>query len=213
MLAKHLMPLGYDPKAFFGAMWAGTGAMIQNDGTKTNEEAFWDVFCQAIGKNALTDTPHFERFYIEKFDQVQSFCGYTPHAAQALRFIKKQGLRTALATNPLFPRIATEKRIAWAGLSPDDFELYTTYETEHYCKPNLNYYRSVAERLGVRPEECLMVGNDVSDDMVAEELGMQVFLLTDCLINQNNVDISRYPQGSFDNLMAYIDGLNQGNTI
>ena len=34
-----------------------------------------------------------------------------------------------------------------------------------------------------------MVGNDVGEDMVAEKLGMQVFLLTDCLINIKNVDV------------------------
>lgn len=49
-----------------------------------------------------------------------------------------------------------------------------------------------------------MVGNDVSDDMVARDLGMQVFLLTDCLINKNEVDISQFPHGSFEELMAFI---------
>lgn len=29
-----------------------------------------------------------------------------------------------------------------------------------------------------------MVGNDVTEDMVAQSIGMQVFLLTDCLINK-----------------------------
>ena len=52
-----------------------------------------------------------------------------------------------------------------------------------------------------------MVGNDVSDDMVAKNLGMRVFLLTDCLINKNNEDISVYPNGSFDELFEYIDSL------
>ena len=63
--------------------------------------------------------------------------------------------------------------------------------------------------MGVTPDECLMVGNDVSDDMVAEQLGMQVFLLTDCLINKENKDISAYPQGSFDELITYIENLKK----
>ena len=49
-----------------------------------------------------------------------------------------------------------------------------------------------------------MVGNDVGDDMVAQTLGMQVFLLTDCLINKTGNDISAYPNGSFDALEKYI---------
>ena len=52
-----------------------------------------------------------------------------------------------------------------------------------------------------------MVGNDVGDDMVAEELGMKVFLLTDCLINKTDKDISNYHNGGFDELLQFIDNL------
>ena len=52
-----------------------------------------------------------------------------------------------------------------------------------------------------------MVGNDVAEDMVARELGMKTFLLTDCLINRGNEDISVYPNGSFDELIEFINSL------
>lgn len=121
-----------------------------------------------------------------------------------MRAIKEMGLRVALATNPIFPAVATESRIRWAGLEPEDFELYTTYESIGYCKPNPAYYREVAAKLGVDPEQCLMVGNDVEEDMeAAEQTGMRVFLLTDCLINRENRDISAYPHGSFSQLMVF----------
>ena len=110
----------------------------------------------------------------------------------------------ALATNPLVPAIATESRIRWAGLEPSDFELYTTYENSGFCKPNPDYYKNILDRIGCTAEECLMVGNDVAEDMVARTLGMGVFLLTDCLINKNNSDISGYPQGDFDTLKSYL---------
>ena len=105
---------------------------------------------------------------------------------------------------PIFPAIATRKRIAWAGLAPEDFELYTTYENSRYCKPNLEYYKEIINELGAKPEECLMVGNDVGDDMVAGKLGMKVFLLTDCLINKADINVSEYPNGNFDDLIKYI---------
>ena len=114
------------------------------------------------------------------------------------------GLRVALATNPLFPRVATHSRIRWAGLEPEDFELVTTYESSRFCKPNLRYYEEILDQLQVQPGECLMVGNDADEDMVAERLGMRVFLLTDCLINRHEQDISRWPRGSFDALLAYV---------
>ena len=54
------------------------------------------------------------------------------------------------------------------------------------------------------PEECLMVGNDVAEDMVAVKAGMQVFLLTDCLLNKNAEDVAAYPQGGFAELQEFI---------
>ena len=112
-----------------------------------------------------------------------------------------------LATNPIFPAAATESRIEWAGLDKNDFLLYTTYENSHYCKPNPKYYEEILERLHMNAEECLMVGNDVNEDMVAETLGMKVFLLTDCLLNKDNKDISAYPHGGFPELLSFVEGL------
>ena len=95
-----------------------------------------------------------------------------------------------MATNPIFPAIATESRIRWAGLEPEEFELYTTYENTCYCKPNPDYYRDLLQRLDCQAEECLMIGNDVEEDMIAESIGMKVFLLTDCMIKKKERDIS-----------------------
>ncbi len=206
-LAAKLAPYGYDPETFMQGMWAGVKAMILNDGTKTNEEAFWAVFCDIVGKNAREDEPTFEKFYQNEFQEYKAICGYDENAAQTVKLLKEKGYRVALATNPLFPRIATESRIRWAGLMPSDFEFFTTYENSKNCKPNPDYYRDVAAKLSLDPTECLMVGNDVRDDMIAETVGMKAFLLTDCLINIKNVDISGYPQGSYKELLEYIETL------
>ena len=50
-----------------------------------------------------------------------------------------------------------------------------------------------------------MIGNDVAEDMITRELGMKVFLLTDCLINRNKTDITQYPQGSFPELKVFLE--------
>ena len=41
----------------------------------------------------------------------------------------------------------------------------------------------------------------------AEKLGIKVFLLTDNLLNSKNLDISKYPQGSFEELYSYLNNL------
>lgn len=209
MLAAHLAPHGYDPKEFAKALWKGTGAMILNNGEKLNEAVFWDVFTKLFPDRDLSaDIKYFDEFYETKFDFVKDVVVKDePLSRETVDFVKAKGLKVALATNPLFPSIATEKRIAWAGLDPEDFEFFTTYENSSYSKPNLDYYRWVVARLGLSFEECLMVGNDVSDDMVSEKLGMKVFLLTDNLINKEGADISVYPGGGFKELQNYIDSI------
>lgn len=205
LLAAKLAPHGYDARQLVDGIWAGTAAMVANDGSQSNEAAFWKKFAGIFGEKALADKPLFDEFYEKEFQTAKGLCGLNPNAAIAVHTVKEMGLRVALATNPIFPAVATQSRIRWAGLEPEDLELYTTYENIGFCKPNPDYYREIAERLGVRPEECLMVGNDVTEDMVASETGMQVFLLTDCLINKERKDISVYPRGSFRQLIDFIE--------
>ena len=102
---------------------------------------------------------------------------------------------------------AQKARIVWAGIDPDSFELITSYENSVYCKPNPEYYADIVQQLGIAPEECLMIGNEVDEDMVAEQVGMSVFLLTDNMINRKNKDISRFSNGGFIDLLEYIHRL------
>ena len=207
LLAKKAMPYGYEPQSLVKAIWRGIAAMVQNDGSCKNEDIFWKDFAVTYGDQALKDKPMFEEFYANEFQVAKQFCGYNPKAAKTVYWIGDRGLRIALATNPLFPRIATETRISWAGLKPEDFEFFTTYDNIGWCKPNLDYYREVLRWADLKGEDCLMVGNDVGEDMIAAALGMKVFLLTDCLINKSGEDINQYPHGGFDELKGYIEAL------
>ena len=203
-LVKKLVPFGYDAQTLIGAVKKGTDAMIRNHGEKTNEQVFWDTFSGILGENVRKDEPYFDEFYRNEFQNVKAVCGYNPEAKKAIEFIKQNGLQMIVATNPLFPKIAVESRIKWAGLDPDDFVTYTSYENSRFCKPNLDYYKEILKENNLEPQECLMVGNDVDEDMIAQKLGLQVFLLTDNLINNTNQDIRCYPNGNFKDLMKFI---------
>ena len=206
-LAKKGAAHGYDPSTMPKQIMEGTYAMVKNGGAHTNEEVFWATFSSLCGRDAKQDMAVFEDFYRNEFQEVRHVCGCNPQAAEAVREINALGFRVALATNPLFPALATYSRARWAGLDPEVFELITTYENSRHSKPNPSYYQDVLDALGVKAGECLMVGNDVDEDMVAEKLGIKVFLLTDCLINNSGTDISRYPHGSFPELLTFIRGL------
>ena len=204
-IAAKLAPQGYDPKGLIDTIWRGTAAMVANDGSRTNEEAFWEYAVGIYGEQILRDKHFFDEFYETEFDKIRAVCGYREEAARIVHGLQERGLQVVLATNPIFPARATRWRIQWAGLQPEDFRLYTTYENSRYCKPNLDYYRDILAQLRLQPEQCLMVGNDVAEDMVARKLGMQVFLLTDCLINKPGADLDQYPHGCFPELQRFLD--------
>lgn len=206
-LVEKLAPFGYEPEQLIQSIWTGTKAMIMNSGNHTNENVFWNTFKEIYGEESIKDIGIFEEFYRVEFQDVRSVCGTIQKIEEMITCLKDMGLRLVLATNPLFPVIATHSRIRWAGLQPEDFEYITTYENSHYAKPNPKYYEEILAKLGLKAEECIMVGNNADDDMVAGTIGMKTFLMPECLINKKEKDLSCYPQGSLDDFLKYIESI------
>ncbi len=206
VLVPYVTPEGYSQKEIAQMLRQSLMHVIGNDGTRTNRQAFVDFYDDYSAKNGCDlDADGIEEFYVQMFDNyVQDSCGYDPAASQVISYIKDCGIPIVLATNPFFPQIATAKRIAWAGLDPADFAEITTYEHYHFCKPNLHYYREVFDKTGLQPDRCLMVGNNVAEDMIAKQLGCEVYLITRNLINPQNEDITQYHHGSLEDLLAYL---------
>lgn len=208
-LVNKFSPRGYQAEKLVNGVLAGTAAMVNNDGKKLNCEVFWDTFRQIFGKKADDDFNDFEKFYLNEFHRAREVCGLNALAAETVQKLKADGLSLVLASNPVFPDIAQRNRMCWAGIDPDDFIYITSYENSRFCKPNPDYYREILIKLALKPEECLMAGNDAEEDMAAEFAGMKVFLMPEHLINRRGADISRYPAGGFPDLLGYIEKLNR----
>jgi FMN phosphatase YigB (HAD superfamily) len=206
-LTNKFIPKGYEPKKLMESIWLGIKEMVKNDGSLLNEKVFWNKISSIYGNKIYDEIPSFEEYYLTDFIKAKEACNFTNKANEIIKLSKKLGYKVVLATNPIFPSVATKQRIKWAGLEESDFELVTTYENSTSCKPNLRYYQEIMNKFNVTPEECVMIGNDATEDMISNELGIKVFLLKDCLINSKNVDISKYPQGSFEELEIFIKNL------
>lgn len=207
LLAKSYMNAGVslDPKKFIGAVWAGYEAMVKNDGSCTNREAFWSY----IEPELPIPTEESEKialdFYADEFNQAICTTKPNPVSNQIVKRAKERGFETYLATNPVFPRCATMNRIRWAGLDAEDFKVITTYETCTYCKPNPEYFRGILEEFSLDPSECLMVGNDVAEDLSIRSLGVKTYLVTDTMENKKNLPIDAEYMGTLDELLKFIE--------
>ncbi|MCI0397862.1 MAG: HAD family hydrolase [Chloroflexi bacterium] len=178
LLAAYAREL-IEPEKFLADLLASTRAMIENTNlAATNREVFWADFNRRTGLEQLSAEPIFDRFYREHFPQLQSVTRPRAAAAPLVRACLERGLKVAIATNPLFPRLAIEHRLAWAGLpvSEFDFALVTSYENMHATKPHLAYYREILDIIGVKPERALMVGDEWTNDIApAAQLGLYTY--------------------------------------
>lgn len=203
LLAQKAAPYGYDPNSLTAAVWKGTKAMIANDGSMPNDARFWQVFAGVLGERVLEMRSVFDSFYANEFHGARSAVWENPLAKKAVEGLRAQGRQVVLATNPLFPAVGVATRLSWLGLGLEDFALVTTYENSSYCKPNPAYFVQILEKLGRRGEECLMVGNDTEEDVLAaQKVGVEAYLVTDCL-NGKDEGVEPAGRGSFGDFMEF----------
>jgi FMN phosphatase YigB (HAD superfamily) len=194
---------GVEPKAMVEALWRGTAAMVKNDGTLSNRQCFWDHFATELGQGIRALEPVFDEFYGREFDAVRDATIPNPLARNVLDQLQAKGYTLALATNPLFPPVAIDTRLNWVGLSRADFAYISDYGNSRYCKPHPGYFLGVLKELGKSPQDALMVGNNITEDMPAKDLGMEVYLITDCMEGEG--DHTLFPHGSFAEFAAYVE--------
>lgn len=164
------------------ALMQATDAMnAHSDRGRTNEEAFASVFYQAVGMDRSALEPAFERFYAEEFPKLRVLTQRRPEARSLIDWITERGLQVAVATNPMFPRVAVEQRLVWAGVPVEeiDYALVTTYENMHATKSHTAYFDEILERLNRRPSECLMIGDSWDMDVLpASSVGIHVYWIS-----------------------------------
>ncbi|MGI5900223.1 MAG: HAD family hydrolase [Christensenellales bacterium] len=199
--------LGCDGKAMAAALWEGTGHMLKNDGSMPNSERFWLHFTKALDVEREFAERITNEFYSNEFSVVKPLLRKTDLPARWIETLQDKGYNLILATNPLFPQAAIKARLDWMGIGMDSFQLATRYDNSSFCKPNLDYYRETLEKTGYKPQDCLMVGNNMHEDMCAEKLGMDTYLITDFLENPKDEDINAHKNGDYASFTAFVDSL------
>lgn len=175
-----------EPEILIKKLMAATKDMINNDGSRTNQDVFINSFFEKVEvEDHWQVLSRFDRFYREEFPRLQAELSVEANAKELIADLQAD-YQLILATNPLFPRVAIVERMKWAGLAVDDFDYITCYEEMHYCKPDLNFFRELLHKLQLQGEQCIMVGNDLQEDMVATELDFTTYLVEDYLIDRGS---------------------------
>jgi len=200
------------PERFVRELLRSTGAMVANrDPERTNRQVFCEEFFGRLGLPQERLMPIFEDFYFRDFPRLGTHARAVPGARRLVQAAQDRGLRTAVATNPVFPLQAVHERLRWAGIDDLPFDFVASYEDMHFCKPHPEYFREVAERVGCRPEECLMAGDDPEMDLVgARTAGMQTFHVLSGARDGSGV-AHQHPRGTVEDLLHLISVISGGS--
>ncbi|MCC5910714.1 MAG: HAD family hydrolase [Clostridiaceae bacterium] len=198
----------FEPKELTKLIWESTEYMVKNiDENKTNEEAFFENFYSKTKHTSATLYNLFDDFYTNDFIKVKEATKQEEYIVKSIALLKKKGYELVVATNPLFPKKAILHRIEWAGLDKEDFKFITSFEEMHFCKPTIEFYKEILAKVGRKPEECMMVGNDVEEDMVAGQLGLKTYLIEDCKIQRGDcIDHIDYI-GKYEDFYRFVESL------
>lgn len=183
-LCEKMSNYGYDKNELINLIWAGTKEMYKNDGSKTNEQVFWD-YASNVLKDIKKDKALFDEFYVNEFKKTKIFCKENPYIKEIIEFCKNNFEYVILATNPIFPKQGTLTRMSFIGLKEEDFDYISYYENSNYTKPNINYYKDILDKFNLKGNEVLMFGNNELEDGAAMNLGINVYMVGDYVINHN----------------------------
>ena len=206
-VSKKFAQNGMEPAKALEGVSRGIRAMIYNDGSKKNIEVFYDKVFEISGYTERDIAPVMYDYYTTTFENVYDLTLPNPHAVRIAELMREKARYAVIATMPVFTIEAVENRMKWVGLKPDMFDFITTAETSSYSKPNPLYFQEILDRFGVKPDEALMIGNDVREDMQpCAELGIDVFLVMNHMIT-HDLPFDMYRRGSYDDLINFLEQL------
>jgi len=166
-----------------------------------------DDFSKRVNGSLDAYTERFDEFYDTKFLKTREAVSENENIKNSINLLKEKGYTLAIATNPLFPKKAISHRIKWAGLNENDFSYITNYENNHFCKPQIRFYEEVLKDTGKNPHECMMVGNDVKEDLVAGKLGIKTYLIKDHILHNNEDEIVADYIGEYKDFYEFVVNL------
>ncbi len=189
---KKVAPIMSDlvlPHNLWRLVLNATKAVLHNNGQLTNKEVFFYTFTQELEDKAEEVWNRFQQFYENEFDHLKNLVTVNKGVSEIFATLIHKKIKIVIASNPFWPCLAMEKRMNWAGLKKEQVHLITHLENMHFCKPRLEYYQEICQKIRVNPENCLMVGDDPVNDMIAGKIGIKTFLTTDSKMFNNPLRI------------------------
>ena len=129
----------FPPEVMQGLLIATRAVAHKHDPQRTNEETFYEAIAPYLPSGRDGFAPHVAEFYRTVFPGLRSYTTERTFVRGMVEWLIGEGYQVVVATNPFFPRVAIEQRLAWAGLPVDEITLalVTSLENILFIKPHL----------------------------------------------------------------------------
>jgi FMN phosphatase YigB (HAD superfamily) len=199
LLGQALNHLGTQEKTTQQIQFAVQKMVLNQDPSKTLKEVFDDHFYEPLGTTEEACRDVLNAFYRDEYPRLQPVTQAKPEATELVSWCLSAGMTITIATNPLFPQTATRQRIQWAGLDPEIFTFFSSYNDFHFTKPHLAYYAEVLGRLGWPKRPAVMIGDNLTHDLLPmQTMGFKTFW-----INAENQD-SQQTSGTLSDVKTWL---------
>ncbi len=211
-LSKELAPHAA-PDVMLRALLKGTHLMNESDDfSRTLQDVFESEFYSHLNVSRSEIEPAIENFYDNVFPNLGGLTTQVQDAKTFVDWAIAKGYRVAIATDPLFPRMATYHRLRWAGFDPKQFELVSSFEYFHFSKTHPAYYAEVLGRMGWPEGPVLMVGNDLERDIApSKKLGLAAFHLDG--VSASSLGKEAEPRGNLSDLIQWLDSIDHASLL
>ncbi len=123
-----------------------------------------------------------DRYYQEEYPKFRGLTRPMPGNRLVMDWAFSHNVQVAIATGYQLPLSAIEERLEWANVPVSEYEyaMITTLRNMHTSKPHIGFYKEILDYLGRAPEECLMIGDRMDDDILpATSVGIPSFWFTE----------------------------------
>ncbi len=151
------------------ALRRGIKLVIESaDGRLTNAELMFSCLADGLGISREAVSRSLESFCEHEYNQLRALSSPLVGADQLIESLVNANVLIAIATNPIYPETAVLRRLEWAGLSRflGSFAFVTHSENMHFAKPDPAYFAEAVARVGVEPDESLVIGDSLKNDIM-----------------------------------------------
>ncbi len=137
----------------------------------------------------------FEAFYTQDYPALQRLVSPVDGAQMLIDCLIHQQVAVVIATNPVYPATAIQQRITWGALDASHAALITDAGAMHFAKPDPAYYAEIIARIGVEPDEAVVIGDHpINDIAAARQAGLHALQIDPSLPNRLQPVLQRISQ-------------------